>query len=223
MGWFSEAAILGLGERGCMQLQWRRGWNYSATLSKPCLSAQDSCQRFPSHGKVVVLGEGSQEMAREPHQCHLPASSKSLLFTATFGRGCVQSMRQNWWARWIWPGSDWELQSHCRLTAALASQKGSAGPRSLFVPQGSHLLLLPGVVHSQPLQSLQKSDASWEQLFFTLPRCHLLELNLNLSCLIPWDFSPWACCQSPNLLLWCNYWKRTRACQGSVWKWFFHQ
>lgn len=145
MGWFSEAAILELEERGCMQLQWRERLGL---LSQAQQALSPSTRQLPKvsftwQGGCAWRGE-SQEVAREPYQCHLPASSKSLLFTATFGRGCMWSMRQNWWARWIRAGSGWEPWRLCRLTAGLASQKGSTGSCPPPVPTGSICLCCLG-------------------------------------------------------------------------------
>lgn len=178
MGWFSEAAILGLGERGCMQLQWRE-WLGLLSQAQQALSV--STRQLP---KVSFTWQGgcawrgqSQEVACEPYQCHLPASSKSLLFTAALGRGCVQSMRQNWWARWIRPGSGWELQSRCRLTAGLASQKGSTRSRSLSVLPGSVCLCCLGYHILSHCRACSSSYPSWEQAFFTLPRSRVIYWN----------------------------------------------
>lgn len=145
MGWFSEAVILRLGEQGCMQLQWRE---WLGLLSQAQQALSPSTRQLPKVSSTWQCGCAwrgeSQEVAHEPYQCHLPAPSKSLLFTAAFGRGCVWSMRQNWWARWIRPGSGWELWRHCRSVAALASQKGRDGSCSSLVPSGSICLCCPG-------------------------------------------------------------------------------
>lgn len=162
------------------------GWDYSAKLNKPCLPAQNCCQRFPPHGSVAVLGE---ERARRWLMNLTTATfppSKSI-----WKRLCVVDEAELMGEvdqAWLRSGAVKALQ----VSGCLGLPERESWVLFISCAFRLHLFMLSRIAPLQLLKKTWKPKSFLRATILHLAKelCHLLELHLDLAHLKPWESLP---------------------------------